>query len=96
MLHMVVMSHGPDTCAAVHPQIGGMAKEAFDELPEAGRKQGIDIKGFWVDPPGHVFYMVADAHVVNKLITELKLFHWNTIDIHPIITIEEATPLTAG
>ena len=99
MLHMVVISHGPETCAAVHPQFGEMARKAFEDLPAAGSKQGIKIQGSWVDPPGHVFYVIADApdaHTVNKLMTEFKLFHWNTIDIHPIITMEEATSLAAA
>ena len=35
------------------------------------------------------------AHAVNGLMTELKLFHWNTVDVHPIITMDEAMPLAA-
>jgi hypothetical protein len=99
MLHMIVLSHGPETCAAVHPHLGEMGRTAFDNLPDTGRKFGIDIKGSWVDPPGHVFYVLADApnaHDVNRLMAEEKLFHWNTVDIHPIITTEEAASLAAG
>ena len=99
MLHMVVISHGPETCAAVHEHFGRMARESFTNLAEAGKKQGIRIDGSWVDPPGHVFYVIADApnaHVINQLMTELKLFHWNTIEIHPIITTDEATSLAAA
>jgi hypothetical protein len=29
MLHMVVLSHGPDTCAAVKTEYGNMAREAM-------------------------------------------------------------------
>ena len=61
-------------------------------------KLNINVQGWWVDPPGHVFYLLADAphaHAVNGLMTELKLFHWNTVDVHPIIRMDEAMPLAA-
>jgi hypothetical protein len=98
MLHMVVITHGPDTCAAVQPEAGEMARAAMRELSDISKKHEVDVQGWWVDAPGHVFYMVADgpnAHAVNRLMQELNLFRWNTIDIHPVITMEEAMPLTA-
>jgi len=98
MLHMVLITHGPDTCAASHVEAGDMAREARAQMEAASTKLGISVQGWWVDPPAHVFYLLADApnaHVVNNLMTELRLFHWNTIDIHPIISIDEAMPLAA-
>ena len=97
MLHMVVMTHGPDTCAAVHPAEGEMARYAMAQKDAVSKKYQISIKGAWVDPPAHVFYLLVDApnaHSVNNLTADLKFFLWNTIDIHPIITLEEAMPLT--
>lgn len=99
MLHMVVMTHSADTCAAVHKEAGEMARNAVSQIGEVSRKHEVSMQGWWVDPPGHVFYMLADApnaHVVNRLMQELQLFHWNTIDIHPVVTVEEAMPLTAN
>ena len=99
MLHMVVIEHGPDTCAAVHSEMGGLARSARTQMDETSSRLGIKVQGWWVDPPAHVFYMLADApnaHVINNLMTELRLFHWNTIDIHPIMTIDEAMPLAAS
>jgi len=34
-----------------------------------------------------------NAHAVAQLTVELQLFHWNTVDIHPVITGEEARSL---
>jgi len=98
MLHMVVITHSADTCAASHVEAGDLLRSARDQMADASKKLGINVQGWWVDPPGHVFYLLADAphaHAVNGLMTELKLFHWNTIDIHPIITMDEAMPLAA-
>ncbi len=96
MLHMVVMSHGPDTCAAANPESGQLARSAMEKMEETSKKLKITLKGAWVDAPAHVFYVLADApnaHAVNNLMTELQFFHWNTIDIHPVVLLEEAMVL---
>ncbi len=89
MLHMVVMNHGPDTCAAVHPDVGEKARNGFGQMEEASKKHQVTIQGTWVDAPAHILYVLADApnaHVIYDLLIELQLFHWNTVDIHPVTT----------
>ena len=96
MLHMVVITHGPDTCAAVHPESGQMARNAMDKMDEMSRKHQVTLQGRWVDPPGHVFYMLADApnaHAISNLMMDLEFALWNTVVIHPVVTLEEAMPL---
>jgi len=98
MLHMVILTHGPDTCAAVDAEIGAKARSGMGQIEEASKKHGVAVQGFWVDPPGHQFYMVADApnaHAISDLMVELQFFHWNTVDIHAIRTFEEAMRLSA-
>jgi hypothetical protein len=93
---MVVLTHGPDTCAAAHTEYGDMARYAMDHKDEASKKHGVNIQGSWVDAPAHLLYLLVDApnaHVVSNLMTELKFFLWSTIDIHPIVTLEEAMKL---
>ncbi|MFC1969402.1 DUF3303 domain-containing protein [Chloroflexota bacterium] len=96
MLHMIVMTHGPDTCAAVHPEAGEMARTAMDQMNDVSKKHKVEYKGGWVNPPGHVFYIVAEApnaHAISNFVTELRFFLWNTVDIQPIVTLEEAMKL---
>ena len=96
MLHMIVMTHGPDTCAAANAEAAEMARAAQEQMNDVARKHQAEIKGAWVNPPRHVFYVVADApnaHILINLVTELRFFHWNTVDIQPIITLEEAMKL---
>ena len=96
MLHMIVMTHGPDTCAAVHPEAGEMARNAMDQIDDTSRKHQVKFKGAWTYPPGHVTYIVADApnaHAVSNIVSELRFFHWNTVEIQPIMTLEEAMEL---
>jgi len=96
MLHMIVLTHGPETCAAVNPASGEMARNAMAQMEEASKKFQCFVKGAWVDPPAHILYIVADApnaHVVNQVMEELKFMLWNTVDIHPVVTLEEAMKL---
>ena len=93
MLHMIVMRHGPDTCAAVHPEADELAKHAMDHMDEVSKKHQVEFKGGWVYPPGHVLYVVVDApnaHAVSTFVSELRFFFWNTVVIQPIVTLEEA------
>jgi hypothetical protein len=95
---MVVLTHGPDTCAAVHPEIGDKARNAASRIHEVAQGLGVSVQGYWVDPTGHAVFIMTDApsaHAVNQLMIETRLFHWNTIDIRPVITLEEAGPLMA-
>ena len=98
MLHMVVMTHGPETCAAVSKAAGDMARFAVSQMADVSKKLNCTVKGSWVDPPAHVFYILVEApnaHVVNQAMQELKFMLWNTIDIHPIVTLEDAMGLAA-
>ena len=98
MLHMVVLTHGPETCAAINSASSEMARTAVAQMEDVSKKFQCFVKGAWVDPPAHTFYIVADApnaHVVNQVMEELKFMLWNTVDIHPIVTLEEAMKLAA-
>ena len=99
MLHMVVITHGPDTCAAVHPDIGDKARNAFGQMEGTSKRHQVSVQETWVDAPGHVFYLMADApnaHAINDLMIELELFHWNTIDVHAVRTMDETLSLAAS
>ena len=96
MLHVVVLTHGPDTCAAAHEEYGKMARESMNLRDEMSKKHGVTLQGAWVDAPAHTIYLLADApnaHVVNSLMADLKYYLWNTVDIHPVVTLEEAMKL---
>lgn len=98
MLHMVLLTHGPDTCAGAHNEYGELARDAMARMEEVSNKLQCFVKGAWVDPPAHTFYILADApnaHVVNQAMQELKFMFWNTVDIHPVVTLEEAMNLAA-
>ena len=99
MLHMAVIKHGPDTCAAVHADIGDLAREGFGALETIGANHQVKIHGAWGNAPGHTFFVLldaADAHAVNEVMIEAKIFHWNSVDVHAVKTVEDMMPLAAG
>ena len=92
MLHMVVATHGPDTCAAVIPEIRTKAESGLKRIDEVAKKLGITVKGGWGNMPGHVMWMVCDApnaHVVSQMAVELQLMDWSTVTVTPVIGFDE-------
>ncbi len=100
MLHMVVATHGPDTCAASHPEVREIAVAGMQRMGEVARALGATIQGGWTNMPAHVLYFLVDApnaHVVNQLAADLRLMEWNTVNVTPVITMDETVgKLTGG
>ena len=93
MLHMVVATHGPDTCAAVVPEVAEMAKDGFQKIGEAAKKLGIIVQGTWTNMPAHTLYFLVDApnaHVVSQLFRDIHLMDWNTVVVNPVVILQEA------
>ena len=98
MLHMVTANHSADTCAATHPDVGEKLRNGWKRMEEASKRLEVTIQGAWVDPPAHAFYFLVDApnaHAVSNLMIEIELYHWNTIEVHPVRTVDEAMPLSS-
>jgi hypothetical protein len=93
MLHMVVATHGPETCAAVVPEVAEKAMAAFQRMSEVTTALDVTIHGVWTNMPGHVIYFLLDApnaHVVNQMAMELHLMNWNTVVVNPVVELEAA------
>ena len=82
MLHLVVATHGPETCAAVVPEFRDKALSANQRMGEVTKALGITVQGAWTNMPGHILYFLLDApnaHVVNQMAAELQLMDWSTV-----------------
>ena len=93
MLHMLVAHHGPETCAAVNPEVADIAKAGFRGIGEASEKLGITVQDVWVNMAGHVLYFLIEApnaHVIHELSRDIHLMDWNTVDVNAVVTVEEA------
>lgn len=69
MLHMVVNSHSPESCAFRGPDEGRILSDAFDRLEAQAAEQGATVKGSWVNRAAHEIFMLVDApnaHVIEQ------------------------------
>ena len=76
MLHLVVATHSPQTCAAVVPEWKDKALSASQRMSEVTKALGITIQGAWTNIPGHTTYFLLDvpnAHTVNQMAVDLHL-----------------------
>ena len=93
MLHLVVATHGPDTCPAAVPELRDKVSSNFQRMGEVTKALGITVQGVWTNMPGHTVYFLLDApnaHVVNQMAAELHLMDWSTVVVNPVITLEQA------
>lgn len=69
MLHMVVNSHNPESCAFRGQDEGRILSDAFDRLDEQAAEQGAMVKGSWVNRGAHEIFVLVDApnaHVIEE------------------------------
>ena len=95
MLHMVVATHGPETCALLVHEIGDKALTALERMDEVAKGHGANMEGGWSDMSGHTIYMVIDApnaHIVNQMMMELQFTEWNKVAIHPVVAMRDIAP----
>ncbi len=69
MLHMVVNSHNPESCAFRGQDEGRILSDAFDRLDVQAAEQGVMVKGSWVNRGAHEIFVLVDApnaHVIEE------------------------------
>jgi hypothetical protein len=69
MLHMVVSTHNPESCAFRGQEEGRILSDAFERLDEQATEQGASVKGSWVNRAAHEIFVLVDApnaHVIEE------------------------------
>jgi hypothetical protein len=69
MLHMIVNSHNPESCAFRGQDEGRLLSDAFDRLDGQAAEQGATVKGSWVNRGAHEIFVLVDApnaHVIEE------------------------------
>ncbi|MEE9198745.1 MAG: DUF3303 family protein [Dehalococcoidia bacterium] len=93
MLYMVIATHGPETCAAVVDEAKKRALAMGPRMEEASKAHDCTIQGGWISRSNHTSYLLVEApnaHAIEDTIWDLELAHWNTVAIHPVVTVEDA------
>ena len=62
MLHMVVNSHNPESCAFRGPEEEQLLSSALDAFEQSAAGAEVTIQGSWVNRAGHeIFFLVIVA-----------------------------------
>ncbi len=93
MLYIVELKHNPQQCPGVALEIRDRVLRMSDTLEQVMQMRGCSFKGGWVGKSSHLTFLLIDgpdAHSVDDAVVDLGFAVWNTADIYPVITIEEA------
>ena len=95
MLHLVLNSHSPESCAFRGEEEEKALVGAIDGLEKAAADAGIQIKGTWINRAGHEFFVLVDApnaHVVDEALLKTGLVGRTHSRIVPVLTRDEVFP----
>ncbi len=98
MLFMIRSTHPPSDCPTSNSKSREAAKRLGQELPTWLNKLGVKpVASPFVGVWNHESYIIVDApgaKEVQELTTNAGLMQWNTVEIIPLVTMEEALKIT--
>jgi hypothetical protein len=58
---------------------------------QAAGEIGINVHGIYVDPPGHVFYLILEADSMEQIVQFFDpILELGDTDIHPVMSMQAA------
>ena len=76
MLHMLVNSHNPESCAFRSEEDEAALAPGFTQITQAALDRGATVQGSWVNTASHTIFLVVDApnaHVIDEVIRDAGL-----------------------
>ena len=92
MLHIVVATHGPETCPLAVDKVRDKNIGAASRMEEVVKDYGCTLEGAWTSRASHTLYILMDgpnAHAVEDVLAELRFPEWETATITPVFTMQE-------
>lgn len=93
MLHMVVNTHSPESCAFRGKEEDDALSGAIDKVGEQAGDFGITIKSSWINRAAHEIFILVDAphgHAIEELFVKAGLIGRTHTRILPVIATEDA------
>ena len=93
MLHMVVMTHNPESCGT-HPHLREAYGAAAARAQELATEKGITLQNTWVNMPEHMIFTLVDApnaHLIMEMLVESGTIAHQNVRILPVISGEQAS-----
>ena len=76
MLHMIVNTHGPESCAFRGPEHRDAVVESVEALGALAEARGARVEGAWASAASHTVFGLIDApnaHAVHELLRDCGL-----------------------
>lgn len=88
MLHMVVNTHNPESCAFRSEADDTALTPGIEGLGAAAHAKGATLQSFWVNTGSHAFFILLDApnaHVVDEVIRDSGLTGRTHSEVYAIL-----------
>jgi hypothetical protein len=89
----VIAQHPPELCPTSNARTREMLKQGATQIPQLAEQLGVDIVTLRIFGPDHIVLAVVDAddiEAVRDFVIQSRLIQWNTTNIHPTYSLEEA------
>ena len=92
MLHMLVNTHNPESCAFRDAEQDEALSGAVDRVGELAGKFGVTVHSSWVNRASHEIFMLVEAphaHALEELLVKAGLVGRSHTRILPVVAVEE-------
>jgi hypothetical protein len=96
---VVIAQHPPELCPTSNARTRRMMEQDAPRIPQLGERLGVEIITLRVFGPDHIVHAVVEAddiEAVREFIFQSRLIQWNTTQIHPTYSMEEALTRADG
>jgi hypothetical protein len=95
----VIAEHPPELCITSNAKTREMMKEGAPQIPQLAEQLGLNIITMRVFGPDHIMLAVIEAddiEAVRDFMFQSRLIQWNTTNIYPTYSVEEALAKADG
>src|SRR5687768_6169215 len=99
MLHMIVNTHNPESCAFRGKEEEEILSRALDQFRESAPEKGLTLQGSWVNRSGHEIFILVDApngHVIEDVLLSAGLVGRTHTRIVPVLSVQEVFEAESG
>ena len=93
MLHMIVSTHNPESCAFRGKEEEDLLNQAGEEFEGSLPARGLALNGSWVNRAAHEIFMLVDApnaHVIEEALLAAGLVGRTHSRVLPVVALEDA------
>jgi len=94
MLHMIVNTHSPESCAYRSEADAAATVGAFESFERIAPDHGVKIEGSWINRPAHEAFMLVDApdaHAVDTALVESGLVGRTHTRVMAVVSTADVT-----